>query len=307
MKKLIKLFSLTSVLALSVGMTLLTNNKINVKAQEDEPFVIDFFVLPIQTGIYYWQDINGVYFIYNPNIESTTFADTTLLEFYNDANEDLTPLTNTTLTISYLRNAGNTTSSKVTELKDEIEIIFPEEGASFIAVYEDIEIYDIQQTIFDDSLFINDFVSKIEVKPINHLSITYDVSDSSTLNNIDDMFKMLYSYRGNILDYWLNFGGDYAQGYNDGYLNGGNDKYLETREAFGIYINGQWLSAEEYANIVATGLQEQIDDLERQLDEFQYGSIDYFLFDFGKWITPVIAIVIFGGGIFMLINRKREV
>src|SRR5690606_31817864 len=92
-----------------------------VKAQEDEPIVIDFYILPIQTGIYYWQENNGVYFIYNPNIASTTFADTTLLEFYNASNEDLTPLTNSTLTVNYLKNNGSTTSTKVTELWEEID------------------------------------------------------------------------------------------------------------------------------------------------------------------------------------------
>ena len=302
MKKLIKLFSLLALTSMCLFMSLST---IRTTYAEEDPIIIDFYVLPIKTGIYYWQENNWVYFIYNPNIPSTTFAGSTLLEFYNASNEDLTPLTNSTLTVNYLRTWGMTTSTKITELKDEIEYIMTHTEA-FLAEYEDIEIIDIQHTVFNDGLFESDFVAKIEVKPSSHVSITYDVSESTTLNNVDDMFKMLTNYRNNIEDYWLNFGGDYADGYAEGYLIGGNSKYTEARSEFGIYVNGNWLSAEEYANIIADELQEQIDDLEQQLDEFEYGSTDYFLFEFGKWITPVIAIVIFGGGLFMFFTRKRE-
>ena len=310
MKKLIKLFSLIGVFTLCLGMTLFTTNKINVKAQEDDPIVIDFYILPIQTGIYYWQENQGVYFIYNPNIVSTTFAGSTLLEFYNRYDEDLTPLTDSILTVNYLKSWGMTTTTKVTELKDEIEYIMSIQE-SITAVYEDIIIIDIQNTVLNDGLFEHDLVAKIEVKPNNHISIIYDVSYiTTTLNNIDDMLKMLVKYRNNITDYWLNFGDDYTAGYYDGYDKG----YLDMRSEFGIFINDEWLSAEEYAIIVEEGLQEQIgdleqqiDDLEQQLENFQYGPIDYFLLEFNNWIIPAIAVAVFGGGLFMLFSRKKEV
>ena len=304
MKKLIKLFSLIGVFTLCLGMTLFTTNKINVKAEEDDPIVIDFYILPIQTGIYYWQENQGLYFIYNPNIVSSTFANTTLLEFYNASNEDLTPLTDNVLTVNYLKNSGYTTSTKVSELWDEIDYYIMSIQESITAVYEDIIIVDIQQTVLNDGLFEHDLVAKIEVKPNNHISIIYDVSYiTTTLNNIDDMLKMLVKYRNNITDYWLDFGGDYTDGYYDGYDKG----YIDTRTEFGIFINGEWLSAEEYAIIVEDGLQEQIDALEQQLENFQYGPIDYFLLEFNNWIIPAIAVAVFGGGLFMLFSRKREV
>ena len=311
MKKLIKLFSLISVFTLCLGMTLFTTNKINVKAQEDGPIVIDFYILPIQTGIYYWQENQGVYFIYNPNIASSTFADTTRLEFYNAAGEDLTPLTDSVLTVNYLKNFGYTTSTKVSELWEEIDYYIMSIHGSITAVYEDIEIIDIQQTVLSDGLFTHDLVAKIEVKPNNHISIIYDVNYiTTTLNNIDDMLKMLVKYRNNITDYWLNFGSDYTEGFYDGYDKG----YKDMRSEFGIFINGEWLSAEEYAIIIEEGLQEQIDDLEQQindleqqLENFQYGPIDYFLLEFNNWVIPAIAVAVFGGGLFMLFSRKREV
>ena len=311
MKKLIKLFSLISIFTLCLGMTLLTTNKTNVKAQEDESIVIDFYVLPIQTGIYYWQENQGVYFIYNPNIPSTTFADSTLLEFYNKYNEDLTPLTDSILTVNYLKSWGMTTTTKVTELWEEIDYYIMTIQGSISAVYEDILIIDIQNTVLNDGLFTHDLVAKIEVKPNNHISIIYDVNYmTTTLNNIDDMLKMLVKHRNNIIGYWTNFGGDYTSGYYDGYDKG----YLDMRSEFGIFINGEWLSAEEYAIIVEEGLQEQIDDLEQQIDDlehqlenYQYGPIDYFLLEFNNWIIPAIAVAVFGGGLFMLFSRKREV
>ena len=311
MKKLIKLFSLISVFTLCLGMSLLTTNQINVKAQEDDPIVIDFYILPIQTGIYYWQENQGVYFIYNPNIQSTTFADTTLLEFYNASNEDLTPLTDSTLTVNYLKSWGYTTSTKVSELWEEIDYYIMSIQGSITAVYEDIIIVDIQQTVLSDGLFTHDLVAKIEVKPNSHISIIYDVGYmTTTLNNIDDMLKMLVKHRNNIIGYWTNFGGDYTEGYYEGYDKG----YINMRSEFGIFINGEWLSAEEYAIIVEDGLQEQIndleqqiDDLEQQLENFQYGPIDYFLLEFNNWVIPAIAVAVFGGGLFMLFSRKREV
>jgi hypothetical protein len=304
MKKLIKLFSLIGAFTLCLGMTLLTTNQINVKAEEDDPIVIDFYILPIQTGIYYWQENQGVYFIYNPNITSSTFADTTLLEFYNRYDEDLTPLTDTTLTVNYLKSWGMTTTTKVTELWEEIDYYIMSIQESITAVYEDIIIIDIQNTVLNDGLFTHDLVAKIEVKPNSHISITYDVNYmTTTLNNVDDMLKMLVKHRNNIIGYWTNFGGDYTEGYYEGYDKG----YIDMRSEFGIFIDGEWLSAEEYAIIVEDGLQEQIDALEQQLENFQYGPIDYFLLEFNNWIIPAIAVAVFGGGLFMLFSRKREV
>jgi hypothetical protein len=126
---------------------------------------------------------------------------------------------------------------------------------------------------------------------------------TTTLNNVDDMLKMLVKHRNNIIGYWTNFGGDYTEGYYEGYDKG----YIDMRSEFGIFIDGEWLSAEEYAIIVEDGLQEQIDALEQQLENFQYGPIDYFLLEFNNWIIPAIAVAVFGGGLFMLFSRKREV
>lgn len=57
----------------------------------------------------------------------------------------------------------------------------------------------------------------------------------------------------------------------------------DARSEFGKFVDGDWLTADEYANIVAedkdiiiAGLQDQINDLEQQIENFQYGPIDYF-------------------------------
>lgn len=62
MKKLIKLFSLISVFTLCLGMTLLTTNKTNVKAQTEVRATV---YLPIPSGFYLYDAPNDtrLYFV----------------------------------------------------------------------------------------------------------------------------------------------------------------------------------------------------------------------------------------------------
>jgi len=91
-------------------------------------------------------------------------------------------------------------------------------------------------------------------------------------------------------DYIYNYG--WNVGYGVGYEKGKDDGYEEG------YDVGYDKGKDDGYDI---GLEDGRQDVHSPT------PVEYFLYDFGKWITPAIALVIFGGGIFMIINKKREV
>ena len=300
MKKLKKLFSLIGILSLCIGMTLLTNNKINVNAQEVDLDYNERFWLPI--GLFYDNSGNW-YFTLNEQDWSETYREivSPQLGYYTDRGSGSEFISLFTILGNY--NAEILETSPAVQTQQQI---FNSIGIGPLYTtdigFKILPLTNIELNMYNNNTFNGSTVT------IEKLATTTSYTVTKTpFNHVDQLrYMILKQY-----DLWVinnpDYSNVYEMGYDDGYLIGENNAYTEARSEFGIYINGNWLSAEEYATIVADGLQEQIDDLQQQLDEFEYGSTDYFLFEFGKWITPVIAIVIFGGGLFMFFAKKRSV
>ncbi len=299
MKKLIKLFSLIGVFTLCLGMTLLTTNKSNVKAQTEVRATVYF---PLPSGFYLYDFANDtrLYFLYNS-------ADTGGKAYslpYTFMSSISTGEIQQESTIKNLRE--NYLIKDMPYIKEELLSELRKDATIAITVRPFF--------VFDISTWFETVTLGLELSSIQYFTVTQTKRYINNVNFYDlkDLAEIQLNLFGIDISNAISDNTDIdVQYYFDFGWNRGRD---DARAEFGKFVDGNWLTADEYANIVAedkdiiiAGLQDQINDLEQQLENFQYGPIDYFLLEFNNWVIPAIAVAVFGGGLFMLFSRKREV
>jgi len=299
MKKLIKLFSLIGVFTLCLGMTLLTTNKTNVKAQTEVSATVYF---PLPSGFYLYDFANDtrLYFLYNS-------ADTGGSAYslpYTFMSSVLTGEIQQEATIKNLRESYLINDKPY--IKEELLSELRKDATIAITVRPFF--------VFDISTWFETVTLGLDLSSIQYYTdtTTKRYINNDNFNDLKDLAEIQLNLFGIDLSNAISDNTDIdVQFYFDFGWNRGRD---DARSEFGKFVDGNWLTADEYANIVAedkdiiiAGLQDQINDLEQQLENFQYGPIDYFLLEFNNWVIPAIAVAVFGGGLFMLFSRKREV
>lgn len=307
MKKLIKLFSLTSVLALCVCMTLLTNNKINVKAQEVE--ITANVYLPIPSGFYVYDypDDTKLYFLYNtmdnggkyyqslinfgsnPSLPGAVVVDTSMKQLIESTPRQINdvPTIKTALLYAITSNASISITVQDFYIYD-VSTWFKQ----VLENYSEYDLYYIQRNSISAQIPIESFhffdLQDLANTQLNKFGI--DISNTAT-NNSEVDADFYYNHGWNV-----GYNEGHQVGYNSGFDIGYNSGYDDGRSVG--YNDG-------YDDGYEDGLES--DTTEAYNKGYNKGLSDAFINGFSNWITPVIALVIFGGGIFMLINRKREV
>ena len=300
MKKLIKLFSLISVFTLCLGMTLLTTNKSNVKAQTDLWAEV---YLPIPSGFYvYDYDYPNewrLFFLYNALDNGGKYYQS-LFNFGSDPSLPIEIVVQTSmkqLIESTPRLIDENINIKTTILHN-LTV-----NASIGLTATDFWVYDvstwfkekpIENSLNYDLYYIQHTYHSSDLKiPIssNYFSDLLDLAETQ-INQFGIDISNAVIDNADIVDsdYIYNYG--WNVGYGVGYEKGKDDGYEEG------YDVGYDKGKDDGYDI---GLEDGRQDVHSPT------PVEYFLYDFGKWITPAIALVIFGGGIFMIINKKREV
>ena len=298
MKKLIKLFSLIGVFTLCLGMTLLTTNKINVKAQTELSATV---YLPLQSGFYvYDYDYPNewrLFFLYN-TLDSGGKYYQSLINFGSNPSLPGEIVINTSmkqLIESTPREINDVTSIKTAILYNLTM------NASIDIVVRNFWVYDVS-TWFKDTLenYLNydlyyiqrnsSSATKIPIEPFNFsdllelaetqinqfgIDISNAVIDNADIVDADFIYNQGWNV-GYDIGYDEGFDDGYDGGYNFGYSEGHNDGFSDGYE-------------------------------EGQRDVHSPTPVEYFLYEFDNWIIPAIAVAVFGGGLFMLFSRKREV
>ncbi len=297
MKNLIKLFSLISAFTLCLGMTLLTTNKINVKAQTELSATV---YLPLQSGFYVYDydypNEQRLFFLYN-TLDSGGKYYQSLINFGSNPSLPGEIVINTSmkqLIESTPRDINDVTSIKTTILYNLTM------NASIDIVVKDFWVYDVS-TWFKDTLenyldydlyYIQDYPlgSKIPIDnfifsdlldlaetQINQFGVDLSnaVIDNTDIVDADFIYNQGWNV-GYDIGYEEGFDDGYDGGYNFGYSEGHNDGFSEGYE-------------------------------EGQRDVHSPTPVEYFLYEFNNWIIPAIAVAVFGGGLFMLFSRKRGV
>ena len=300
MKKLIKLFSLIGVFTLCLGMTLFTTNKINVKAQTDLWAEV---YLPIPSGFYvYDYDYPNewrLFFLYNALDNGGKYYQS-LFNFGSDPSLPIEIVVQTSmkqLIESTPRLIDENINIKTTILHN-LTV-----NASIGLTATDFWVYDvstwfkekpIENSLNYDLYYIQHTYHSSDLKiPIssNYFSDLLDLAETQ-INQFGIDISNAVIDNADIVDsdYIYNYG--WNVGYGVGYEKGKDDGYEEG------YDVGYDKGKDDGYDI---GLEDGRQDVHSPT------PVEYFLYDFGKWITPAIALVIFGGGIFMIINKKREV
>lgn len=298
MKKLKKLFSLIGILSLCIGMTLLTTNKTNVKAQTELSATV---YLPIPSGFYvYDYDYPNewrLFFLYN-TLDSGGNYYQSLINFGSNPSLPGEIVINTSmkqLIESTPREINDVTSIKTTILYNLTM------NASINIVVRNFWVYDVS-TWFKDTLenyldydlyYIqrnSSSATKIPIEPFNFsdllelaetqinqfgIDISNAVTDNADIVDADFIYNQGWNV-GYDIGYDDGFDDGYDGGYNFGYSEGHNDGFSDGYE-------------------------------EGQRDVHSPTPVEYFLYEFNNWIVPAIAVAVFGGGLFMLFSRKREV
>ena len=298
MKKLIKLFSLIGVFTLCIGMTLLTTNQINVKAQTELSATV---YLPLQSGFYVYDydypNERRLFFLYN-TLDSGGKYYQSLINFGSNPSLPGEIVINTSmkqLIESTPREINDVPSIKQTLLYNLTM------NASINIVVRDFWIYDVS-TWFKDTLenyldydlyYIqrnSSSATKIPIEPFNFSDLLelaetqinqfgIDISNA-VIDNADIIdADFIYNQGWNV-----GYGVGYDEGFEDGYDGGYNFGYSEGRN---------------------DGFSDGYE--EGQRDVHSPTPVEYFLYEFDNWIIPAIAVAVFGGGLFMLFSRKREV
>ncbi len=297
MKKLIKLFSLIGVFTLCLGMTLLTTNKTNVKAQTELSATV---YLPISSGFYVYDydypnewrlfflyntlDSGGNYyqslinFGSNPSLPGEIVINTSMKQLIESTPREINDVTSIKTTILYNLTMDASISIVVrnfwvydvsTWFRDTLEN------------YLDYDLYYIQRSSSSAKIPIEPFtfsdLLELAETQINQfgIDISNAVIDNADIIDTDFIYNQGWNV-GYDVGYEEGFDDGYDGGYNFGYSEGHNDGFSDGYE-------------------------------EGQRDVHSPTPVEYFLYEFNNWIVPAIAVAVFGGGLFMLFSRKREV
>ena len=295
MKKLIKLFSLISVFTLCLGMTLLTTNQTNVKAQTDLWAEV---YLPIPSGFYVYDydypnewrlfylynalDNGGKYyqslinFGSNPSLPGEIVVNTTMKQLIESTPRLIDENINIKTTILHNLTVNASIGLVATDFwVYDVSTWFKETLENYL----DYDLYYIQDYPLGSKIPIDNFIFSdlldLAETQINQFGI--DISNA-VIDNADIIDS----------DYIYNYG--WNVGYGEGYEKGHDDGYDEGYD-FG------------YDEGYDFGYDEGLEDGRQEV----CSPVEYFLYEFDNWIIPAIAVAVFGGGIFMLFSRKREV
>ena len=304
MKKLIKLFSLIGVFTLCLGLTLLTTNKTNVKAQSVGSTKV---YLPLPSGFYVYDypTDTKLYFLYN-TLDNGGNKYTTMTKFISS------PETGETSINKRMRNLIESTPREIEDVSYiKQSIIYNMTADIQISLsLNDFWVYDVS------AWFEQEKGLGINLKSIQHINKEALIStlyidnisflDLQALSNTqlktfaNDIYKAISDNAEVDADFFYYHGWNvgYGVGYDEGYDDGRDFGYDEAKETYGKNVSGEWLTADQYGNIrYEDGRQ----------DVHSPTPVEYFLYEFDNWIIPAIAVAVFGGGLFMLFSRKREV
>ncbi len=297
MKKLIKLFSLISVFTLCLGMTLLTTNKTNVKAQEVDLDYNERFWLPI--GLFYDNNDNW-YFTINEQDWTETYREivSPQLGYYTDRGSGTEFVSLFTILGAY--NAEILETSPAVQTQPQI---FNSLGIGPL-YSNDIGFKILPLTNIELNLYSNNSFNTPTVT-IEKLATTTSYTVTKTpFNHIDQLrYMILKQY-----DLWVlnnpDYSNVYEMGYDDGYDSGYQDGYDEASIIFydDGYDDGYSIG---YDDGYEYGLESDATDAYN--NGYNKGLSDAFITGFKDWITPAIALAVFGGGLFMLFSIKRGV
>ncbi len=304
MKKLIKLFSLIGVFILSLGMILLTTNKTNVKAQSVGSTKV---YLPLPSGFYVYDypTDTKLYFLYN-TLDNGGNKYTTMIKFISS------PETGETSINKRMRDLIESTPREIEDVSYiKQSIIYNMTADIQISLsLNDFWVYDVStwfeqekglginlksiQHINEEALISNLYIDNISFLDLQELSNT----QLKTFAN--DIYKAISDNADVDADFFYNHGWNvgYGVGYDEGYDDGHDIGYEDAKETYGKNVSGEWLTAEQYGSIRYE---------EGRQDVHSPTPVEYFLYEFDNWIIPAIAVAVFGGGLFMLFSRKREV
>jgi hypothetical protein len=147
--------------------------------------------------------------------------------------------------------------------------------------YLDADLYYIQHYSSGPKITIGPYhfydlleLSETQLKQFSD-DISNAVIDNADIVDADFIYNQGWNVGYNV-GYEAGFDDGYDGGYNFGYSEGRNDGFSDGYE-------------------------------EGQRDVHSPTPVEYFLYEFDNWIIPAIAVAVFGGGIFMLFSRKREV
>ncbi len=297
MKKLIKLFSLIGVFTLYLGMTLLNTNKLNVKAQEVDLDYNERFWLPI--GLFYDNSGNW-YFTINEQDWTETYREivSPQLGYYTERGTGSEFVSLFTVLGSY--NTEILDPSPVVQTQQQI---FNSLGIGPL-YSNDIGFKILPLTNIESTLYGNDSFNTSTVTMEKLATTTSYTVTKTPFNHIDQLrYMILKQY-----DLWVldnpDYNNVYEMGYDDGYDSGYEDGYDDASVIFydDGYYDGYSIG---YDDGYESGLESDATDAYNR--GYNKGLSDAFFSGFDKWITPAIALAVFGGGLFMFFSRKREV
>lgn len=294
MKKLIKLFSLIGVFTLCLGMTLLTTNKTNVKAQSVGNTTV---YLPLQSGFYIYDYPNDtkLYFLYN-TLDNGGNKYTTMTKFVSS------PETGETSINRRMRDLIESTPREIEDvsyIKQSIIYNMTVDVPMSLSL-NDFWVYDVS-TWFEQEKglginlksiqFINEeaLISTLYIDNISFLDLQV-LSNTQLKTYANDIYNAISDNADVDADFYYNHGWNvgYGVGYNEGFDDGYDGGYN-----FGY--------SEGHNDGFSDGYEEGRQDVHSPT------PVEYFLYEFDNWIIPAIAVAVFGGGLFMLFSRKREV
>ena len=292
MKKLIKLFSLIGVLTLCIGMTLLTTNKINVNAQVVDLDYNERFWLPI--GLFYDNSDNW-YFTLNEQDWTETYREVVSpqLGYYTDRGLGSEFISLFTVLGSYNAEILETTPSVQTQ-----QSIFNFLGIQPLYTI-DIGFKILPLTNIEVNLYSNNSFNTSTVTMEKLATTTSYTVAKTPFNHVDQLrYMILKQY-----DLWVLDNPDYSNVYEMGKREG-FDEGIEEGKTIGFdegIEEGKTIGFDE-------GFEEGLesDTADAFNNGYNKGISDTFFTGFANWITPVIAIVIFGGGLFMFFTKKRN-
>ena len=304
MKKLIKLFSLISVFTLCLGMTLLTTNKTNVKAQSVGSTKV---YLPLPSGfyVYNYPTNTKLYFLYN-TLDNGGNKYTTMTKFISS------PETGETSINKRMRDLIESTPREIEDVSYiKQSIIYNMTADIQISLsLNDFWVYDVSAWFEQEKglginlksiQHINEeaLISTLYIDNISFLDLQ-ELSNTQLKTFANDIYKAVSDNADVDADFFYNHGWNvgYDVGYEEGHDDGYDLGYDEAKETYGKNVSGEWLTAEQYGSIRYE---------EGRQDVHSPTPVEYFLYEFDNWIIPAIAVAVFGGGLFMLFSRKREV
>ena len=293
MKKLIKLFSLIGVFTLCLGMTLFSTNKINVKAQEVDLDYNERFWVPI--GLFYDNSGNW-YFTINEQDWTETYREivSPQLGYYTDRGLGSEFVSLFTVLGSY--NAEILETSPVVQTQQQI---FNSLGIGPL-YSNDIGFKILPLTNIESNLYGNNSFNAPTVTMEKLATSTSYTVTQTTFNHIDQLrYMILKQY-----DLWVLDNPDYNNAYEMGYEDG-FEEGLEEGKTIGYDLGYDAGFDDGFDEGFEDGLDSDSTDAFNK--GYNKGISDSFITGFANWITPAIALVIFGGGLFMLFSRKREV